>query len=122
MNNAVNKLIGQAGAVIRESIGADGINELIQGPPMALPVEEQPSFGTVAISQVMPDPDQPRKDFGDEDDPEGPIARLAESLKAKGQLQNIRVRWSEQRGKWLIISGERRYRAALRASIPTLNC
>src|SRR5262249_21460224 len=126
MNNAVDKLMNQAGTTISESIGGNGIKELVQQPPMALPVHDAGKLagrtrnhqaGIIDLNQVMPDPDQPRQHFAEEE-----IDRLAESMKAKGQLQNIRVRWSEKHGKWVIISGERRYRAALKAGLPTLKC
>ena len=44
----------------------------------------------IELDRIMPDPDQPRKEF----DPEA-LADLAASLKARGQLQPIRVRWDE---------------------------
>ncbi len=74
-------------------------------------------FGRVAIDLVEPDPDQPRTEFSKDS-----IDRLAKSIAAKGQLHPIRVRWSEERGKWLIISGERRYRASLAAKLTTIDC
>ena len=45
---------------------------------------------------------------------------MAESMKAKGQLQPIRVRWDESRGVYLIICGERRWRAARMAGMATM--
>jgi ParB family chromosome partitioning protein len=71
----------------------------------------------IALDQLQPDPDQPRKDF-DQDD----LARLAESLRSRGQLQPIRVRWSPQASRWVVIDGERRYRAAIKAGLETLVC
>src|SRR5262249_51107515 len=47
---------------------------------------------------------------------------LGASLKERGQLQPARVRWDEAFQKWVIIAGERRYRAALLAGLPTLAC
>lgn len=71
---------------------------------------------TIPVDLLRPDPDQPRKEF----DPEE-LAMLAESLKTRGQLQPIRVRWAavadEGRGGWLIVSGERRWRAAAIAGL-----
>jgi ParB family chromosome partitioning protein len=71
----------------------------------------------IELGRLVPDPDQPRKDFD-----AGALAELAASLKARGQLQPIRVRWDEPMGKWVIIAGERRYRAALMAGLETLLC
>jgi len=73
--------------------------------------------GQVDITMVVRDPDQPRKDF-DEDE----IARLAESIRDKGQFHPIRVHWEPQLEKWVIISGERRWRAARKAELTTINC
>src|SRR6516165_2311835 len=63
--------------------------------------------GHMELDRIMPDPDQPRKTFTDES-----LQQLARSLKTAGQLQPIRVRWNAEHAKWVIISGERRYRAA----------
>ena len=61
------------------------------------------------------DPGQPRTEF----DP-GAIARLAESLEAHGQIQPISVRWSDDPGRYLIVTGERRWRASILAGRPTI--
>ena len=61
----------------------------------------------IPIDQITADPSQPREDFDEES-----LKRLAHSLETRGQLQPIRVRWSEEEGKWMIIAGERRWRAA----------
>jgi ParB family chromosome partitioning protein len=37
-------------------------------------------------------------------------------------MSPIRVRWSESAGKWVIISGERRWRATRLAGLPTIDC
>jgi ParB family chromosome partitioning protein len=73
--------------------------------------------GHMEVERIIPDPDQPRKFFSDES-----LGQLAASLKKTGQLQPIRVRWSEEHAKWVIISGERRYRAALLAGLKTVAC
>lgn len=75
------------------------------------------NVGTVEVDRVMPDPEQPRKQFEDD-----ALQRLAASLKRHGQLQPIQVRWSEYQRKWVIVSGERRWRAAQRAGLPTVLC
>ena len=74
-------------------------------------------FGRMAIEQVMPDPDQPRTEFSAEAE-----SGLAESLQTKGQLHPIHVRWSDDAQRWVIISGERRWRAAKRAGLTSVDC
>ncbi|MBL8826772.1 MAG: ParB/RepB/Spo0J family partition protein [Planctomycetaceae bacterium] len=69
------------------------------------------------IEQIIPDPDQPRTEFNSE-----ALTALAENLKAKGQLHPLHVRWSETAQRWVIISGERRWRAARHAGLATVDC
>lgn len=94
--------------------------------PMALPqrtsakdIGRRPirNYGTVPIEQVTPDPSQPRTEFD-----EVSLQELSASFASKGQLQPIRVRWSEREGKWTIIAGERRWRAAQMAGMTTIEC
>lgn len=73
--------------------------------------------GEMLLSNIIPDPDQPRKEF----EP-GAIERLAESIKSRGILQPIRVRWNPELGKHVILTGERRYRAALLAGLTSVPC
>ncbi len=75
------------------------------------------AFGQIEIDRIQPDPDQPRTEFD-------PIAleQLAGSMRDKGQLAPIRVRWSEPHATWLIISGERRWRAAQQAGMRVIDC
>lgn len=71
----------------------------------------------IELDRIVPDPYQPRKEF----DPIE-LDRLADSLQTRGQLQPIRVRYDESNRKWVIVSGERRYRAARLAGLPTIVC
>jgi len=71
----------------------------------------------IEIGRIVPDPNQPRKEF----DEEG-LRELGASLKERGQLQPARVRWDDSLEKWVLIAGERRYRAAILAGLPTLAC
>lgn len=75
------------------------------------------NFGTLFLSQLIPDPDQPRTEFSQEE-----IEQLALSIREKGQLHPIRVRWSDTHGKWIIISGERRFQASKRAGLESVEC
>jgi ParB family transcriptional regulator, chromosome partitioning protein len=71
----------------------------------------------IPLEKIERDPTQPREEFDEE-----ALARLAESIKARGLLQPVRVRWSEERGRYMLIAGERRWRAAEMAGLPTLTC
>ncbi len=75
------------------------------------------SAALVELDSVVGDADQPRTEFDDAE-----IEALAESIKARGQLQPIRVRWIEAIGKFRVIVGERRYRAAIKASLRSIAC
>jgi ParB family chromosome partitioning protein len=63
--------------------------------------------------QIDPDPEQPRQEF----DHEG-LARLAESLRKFSQLQPVLVRKAGSR--YILVSGERRWRAAKIAGMTTI--
>lgn len=64
------------------------------------------TFGRLPLDKVMPNPDQPRKDFDEE-----ALAELAKSISVHGIVQPITVREMGD-GTYQIISGERRYRAS----------
>ena len=59
---------------------------------------------TIRVENLARDPSQPRQEFDAES-----LDRLARSLTTRGQLQPIRVRWSQEQGKYLIVAGERRW-------------
>ncbi len=65
---------------------------------------------SVPIELVKPNPRQPRDDFAPE-----ALQELAESIKAKGVLQPLIVR--PHADGYMIVAGERRWRAAQRAAI-----
>jgi ParB family transcriptional regulator, chromosome partitioning protein len=109
---------------IDESMGAN--RSVVHGapspPPRAVPGRMQgltrsKDAAEIAVDRIAPDPDQPREEFDEE-----ALSRLAESMKAKGQLQPIRVRWDEPRGTYILVCGERRWRAAKMAGLATLSC
>ena len=69
------------------------------------------------IAKIVPDPDQPRKTFSDDS-----ITRTAASLTSIGQLVPILVRYDEPADSFIIIDGERRFRAATLAGLVELSC
>jgi len=68
----------------------------------------------VSIEDLVPNPDQPRKTFTQES-----LDDLAESIRRHGLLQPLLVH-QEKSGKYIIIAGERRYRAAQIAGLEQL--
>jgi ParB family transcriptional regulator, chromosome partitioning protein len=67
----------------------------------------------IPIEMLVPNPDQPRKTFGD-------IADLVSSIKEKGVLEPVLVRPTGE--KFQIIAGERRYRASIEAGLSQIPC
>ena len=75
---------------------------------------EGPSIGRmVSIDEIEPNPHQPRQQMGD-------LTELTASIREKGVIQPLVVRRLEE--KFQIISGERRYQAAMQAGLTELPC
>src|ERR671939_1147105 len=62
----------------------------------------------IAVEKLEPNPEQPRVDFGD-------LTELTASIAEKGVLEPLLVKPNRLTGRWMIIAGERRWRAPLRA-------
>lgn len=71
----------------------------------------------IPIARIVPDPDQPREEFEDD-----ALRRLAESIRTRGLLQPVLVRWVEGKCRYMIIAGERRWRASQLAGLATIPC
>jgi ParB family chromosome partitioning protein len=71
----------------------------------------------IELDRIAPDPDQPRTEF-----PQEELDRLAESIRRRGVIQPITVRWVEGQGTYLLIAGERRWRAARIAGLAVVPC
>ena len=65
----------------------------------------------VKITEIEPDKNQPRKIFGEEK-----LSELADSIKENGIITPLIVR-KEENGRYKLIAGERRWRAARRAGL-----
>jgi ParB family chromosome partitioning protein len=106
---------------VAESIGVrEDCRSVVLSPvPATRDLGRRPAkgFGRLALDQVIPDPAQPRTEFD-----EASLISLAENLRINGQLHPIHVRWSDESQKWLIISGERRWRAAHKAGLAMVDC
>jgi len=119
----LDDLLRAGAANIDESMGVG----VVRGPgnpspvPSSTParwqgVTKSKSAVEIPVEKLHRDPNQPREEF----EPEA-LARLAQSLKTRGQLQPVRARWDEGRGGYVIIAGERRWRAAKMAGLATVS-
>jgi ParB family chromosome partitioning protein len=84
--------------------------------PSAQDDQKVSDLRTIKLSEITPDPDQPRRHFD-----EAALDELSASIAAHGVLQPIVV--IPAGGNYQIVAGERRYRASLKAgktSIPAL--
>ena len=77
-----------------------------QGP------EADGSLRQLPLQKVEPNPDQPRRDFNEEE-----LQALADSIGEHGILQPLTVREMPHSGYYQIIAGERRWRAARMAGL-----
>jgi ParB family chromosome partitioning protein len=69
----------------------------------------------IPIDKIRPNPDQPRKTFGD-------LRELTDSIREKGVLEPLLVRFMPREDIYYIISGERRYHASKAAGLHELPC
>ena len=70
----------------------------------------------IPVGELDPNPDQPRRTFSAES-----ISQLADSIREQGVLQPLLVAPASG-GRYMIIAGERRYRAGREAGLDTLPC
>jgi ParB family transcriptional regulator, chromosome partitioning protein len=107
----------------RKALGK-GLSALLPPRPRAVPQPEtttQQSVSTndltpldprtLPIGSIQPNPEQPREDFD-----HVKLEELAQSIRANGVIQPITVTHSKQ-GTYIIIAGERRWRAAQLAGL-----
>jgi ParB family chromosome partitioning protein len=69
----------------------------------------------IPVDQIRPNPDQPRKAIGD-------LRELTDSIREKGVLEPLLVRFVPREGCYYIISGERRYHASRAAGLNEVPC
>lgn len=82
-----------------------GLSSLLSETAAATPAK---SDTQISIDLILPNPDQPRQSF-----PPSEMQELADSIRRNGILQPLLLRpHPDQSGKYQIIAGERRWRAA----------
>jgi ParB family transcriptional regulator, chromosome partitioning protein len=83
--------------------------------PRAAGVRDLIDAKEIEIGRIEPDPDQPRQTF-DED----ALEELAASIRQEGVLQPIAVRYDESGDRYIIVHGERRWRASRIAGLSSI--
>ena len=73
--------------------------------------QEQSNYRLLPLHKIEPNPDQPRRDFDEEE-----LSELAESISVHGLIQPLTVR-EMGNGYYQIIAGERRWRACRMAGV-----
>ncbi|MGN0804156.1 MAG: ParB/RepB/Spo0J family partition protein [Candidatus Coproplasma sp.] len=76
--------------------------------------EERKNAEEMLLTDIYPNPDQPRKNFDEQ-----ALKELADSIKKHGVIMPIVVN-ADKKGKYMIIAGERRYRASKLAGHKTI--
>ena len=97
----------------RKALGR-GLGALLPGATVAVAPSVRRDFFVCAIEDVHPTRDNPRHDWDD-----AALDELAESIRVHGVVQPlvVRTRPPSEGGGFLLIAGERRWRAAQRAGL-----
>lgn len=90
-------------------------NPLLSGPKMEERDRSGIPYRQLSLSAIERDPNQPRVSFDEEK-----LSELSHSIKTYGVLSPLLVRPSKSVGKYILISGERRMRAAQIAGLDTV--
>jgi ParB family transcriptional regulator, chromosome partitioning protein len=112
MSSKQAKLMSSLGQNIAESSGAAPSSDRYTGF-----APSETASGEMMLDCIMEDENQPRKHYDEQS-----LKDFAEHLKIHGIQTPIQLRWSEERNKWLIVYGHRRYRAARIAGFKTVPC
>ena len=90
-----------------------GLGAIFGSEAIDIKAKPMSEMAEIKVMECIPNPTQPRRTFD-----ETALEELADSLRTLGLIQPITVR--KQDDKYLIISGERRWRAAQLAGLETL--
>lgn len=98
---------------VRGAAPAAATSSMPAATPVEMP-EHFESFQNIPLDQIAPGSEQPRENFD-----AGKLNELADSIRANGVIQPITVR-QDASGKYRIIAGERRWRAAKMAGLAVI--
>ena len=87
-----------------------GLDAIFGNDAIDLKAKPMTEMTEIAIADIVPNPTQPRRRFDEQ-----ALEELADSIRTLGLIQPITVKPKD--GKYLIISGERRWRAAQAAGV-----
>lgn len=90
-------------------------NPLMAGPALDERSRGGIPYREIPLSAIEPDPNQPRRSFDAEK-----LQELSDSIKLYGIISPILVRAAKLPGRYTIVSGERRYRAATLAGLASI--
>lgn len=90
-------------------------NPLMGGPALDERARGGIPYREIPLSAIEPDPHQPRQNFDEEK-----LKELADSIKLYGILSPILVKAGQLPGRYTLISGERRFRAAHLAGLSSI--
>lgn len=111
LGKGLGALLGEAKReeplVTRRNEGEEGGGS----PGSSIATTRSDGLAMLAISDIEPHPDQPRRYFDDE-----ALAELAASIASRGVIQPVIVR-PAGRGKYQLVAGERRWRASQKAQM-----
>ena len=97
----------------RNALGR-GLDSLISMGNLAAPAEGGSAINEIPLSEIDANPDQPRSTFDEET-----LRELSESIRELGIIQPLSLRMKDD-GRYQIIAGERRWRAAHMAGLTSV--
>lgn len=97
-----------------KGLGALITADLVEKNEVETTAVDGPLLRDVPVGSIEPNPNQPRVHFD-----ESALSELTDSVRAIGVLQPVLLRPLAD-GKYQLIAGERRWRAATRAGLPTV--
>ncbi|MBP2480191.1 hypothetical protein J3A72_000483, partial [Stenotrophomonas sp. PvP093] len=92
---------------LESALSALDLSSSLHDLPLTAAGAEETPYRVVAVADVYPDPDQPRRTIDEQK-----LVELAQTIAAQGLIQPIQIRpHPALPGKWMIVAGERRWRA-----------
>ena len=116
----LDRLAQSIGANITDNLSGTSEQSAPDGPKLPVRLQgitKAKNTAQIPIAKIIADVDQPRETM----EAEG-LEALAASIMTHGILQPLLVRWSEETSVYILIAGERRWRAAQKAKLQSVPC